>query len=663
MKLNYIILKNFRQYYGKQRIDFATDDRQHVTIIEGINGAGKTSLFTALNWCLYGDSFFKQDIGEFVSKYAQVNAETGKALAEIIETAGDIRKAENLDTSVELGFTYMGDEYCVKREYRWLRGGKTTFTVENEADQHPHKDRAASERIQSMIPENVSIHYFFDGEKIDDFAKPGHEQEVKSAVRNILTIADVQRGANHLKEIERDIRGELKEFDTGESRVLREEREEKQTQLDKLIEETKRLYEEVVSAKKQKRGVETELQNIEALRQSIIKQKDIKEKLKQTEESRTELQKEIRNLANRSYIPLAISTFDKALKVLKESKIQNGITQPILEKIIQEMRCLCERAIENESQEHQHIQSLLQQAVSPELEYSVRKTIDDLKRLLENVDDIPRALKATLGEDQRLERDIEAMEADLKNIEKHLEGFDDDEARRLSIARTKYTEDIKKLEGKIHEKKGETRAKREQIDELDRKIREIEVLEEKAKSLKSYQELAKKASSKMEKIYALYADDARQEVGAETQKIFQDLVWKDSQFQEVCLDEEYVLRVSDRFGKEARPEMSAGERQVLSLSFIAAIAKVAVKTTIPDLQSQRFPILMDTPFGRLSTQHRENITATIPDIAAQMILLVTDEELRGKARENLQEYIGEEYELQFDDSKGTTEIIRKTHLN
>ena len=73
MKINSIKLKNFRPYYGKHTINFATDDERHVTVIQGVNGAGKTSLFTALNWCLYGDDFVKRNIGhigELVNRHA-----------------------------------------------------------------------------------------------------------------------------------------------------------------------------------------------------------------------------------------------------------------------------------------------------------------------------------------------------------------------------------------------------------------------------------------------------------------------------------------------------------------------------------------------------------------------------------------------------------------
>ena len=66
--------------------------------------------------------------------------------------------------------------------------------------------------------------------------------------------------------------------------------------------------------------------------------------------------------------------------------------------------------------------------------------------------------------------------------------------------------------------------------------------------------------------------------------------------------------------------MSAGERQVLSLAFIAGMAKVA-------REGETVPLVMDTPFGRLSSAHREKITEHLPEIADQLILFVTDEEL------------------------------------
>ena len=122
------------------------------------------------------------------------------------------------------------------------------------------------------------------------------------------------------------------------------------------------------------------------------------------------------------------------------------------------------------------------------------------------------------------------------------------------------------------------------------------------------------------------------------------------------LNKDYELRVIDESGEDVLPELSAGQRQVLSLSFIAAMAKVAVHETIPQLTEEPFPIVMDTAFGRLSRKHRENITRIIPNIANQLVIFVTDEELQGQAKENLASRIGAEYELEFDRESKTSKI-------
>ena len=139
----------------------------------------------------------------------------------------------------------------------------------------------------------------------------------------------------------------------------------------------------------------------------------------------------------------------------------------------------------------------------------------------------------------------------------------------------------------------------------------------------------------------------RKRIEANTRSIFRQLVWKDSHFQDVQLGADFNLEVIDRYGQPARPELSAGERQVLSLSFITAMARVS---------EEEAPLVMDTPFGRLSSQHRNSITERLPNLASQLVLFVTDEELRDQARENLSPHIGAEYRLRFDKRTSCTTI-------
>jgi len=46
-------LENYRQYKGKQKIEFSSDSSKNFTIFVGANGAGKTNLLNAVTWCLY----------------------------------------------------------------------------------------------------------------------------------------------------------------------------------------------------------------------------------------------------------------------------------------------------------------------------------------------------------------------------------------------------------------------------------------------------------------------------------------------------------------------------------------------------------------------------------------------------------------------------------
>ena len=103
MKFERIILENFRQYYGQERLDFAKDNHRRVTVIHGVNGAGKTSLFLAINWCLYGEGV--DNVGELISKEAIKLASPG----------------DTVSMSVELAFSHDGERYLVKRSRQGAR--------------------------------------------------------------------------------------------------------------------------------------------------------------------------------------------------------------------------------------------------------------------------------------------------------------------------------------------------------------------------------------------------------------------------------------------------------------------------------------------------------------------------------------------------------------
>ena len=645
MKLNHVTLKNFRQYHGEQTIYFSTDNDRHVTVIQGVNGAGKTSLCIALNWCLYGDALVEErfgDIGELVSKHDVVGT----------------------DTSVKVNFTYQGTQYWAERKYSLPSNTQAVFLLKKEGDTHPHRDRDALDMVQSIIPEDVSDHFFFDGEKIDNFAKPGHENDVKSAVDNVLKVEVLQRSITHLKKVaqeyNRDLKQELAKHPESGLEALLKERETQQMKRTEMSSARSEKQREVVAAKEQIRDIDKRLESIEESRQLAEERRKIEEELEGFTKAKLEEQEKIREFANYGFLPIAKPVLDKALKILDKNETSN-VSQLLLEELLERAICLCGRPIHSESQEHQNLISLLNESkiMSPKSDTVVRDTYSDLKSLLQyRIGTIPMELKSALSRNQQLERSTAASEARLQEIGKQLVDFDQNEVRDLQKSRAQYERDIGRLGAEIKELEHQIEKSQGESADLKGKIRSARTAKNEVKQLTRYGELAGEALEAMEKIREPFAEDIREKLQTKVQEIFKQLVWKDSYFQEVRLSEKFELQVIDRFGGQARPEMSAGERQVLSLAFIVAMAKIASEDMPLGMADEPFAIVMDTPFGRLATKPRENITATVPEIAKQLILFVTDEELHGQARANLEPRIGAEYELRFDDESGVTEIVK-----
>lgn len=642
MKLNYITLRNFRQYCGEQTIQFATNNERHVTVIHGVNGAGKTSLCIALNWCLYGTEFISNQfgqIGELVSKHLVARISSG-------------------DTSVKVGFICQNAEYYAERKY--VNQGKSSFYLKKVGSTPPYLDEDAEDRIQLMIPKEISVHFFFDGEKINNFALPESNKEVKDAVCNVLNIEAVQRGLQHLDKIagnyNSELNKELKKQPGNELNILQNKKGELQKELTALIESVKEKEKEMAKAKKQIEDIDEELKVNIASQELAEDRKNTEEKLKQLKRRISQVEERIYELANHGYIPIAKPVLDKALEILIDKDIP-VVTEPLLQGLLKQMRCLCGRPINPESHEQQIIQSMLKKISSAKSTTVLRETYSDLNYVsLSKAKDISRDLKLALTENQDLDREIDSHEAHLNKISKQLKGFKQVDIRRLQNDRDQCHKKIGGFEKDIQHFHEEIKKTDKAIDEVREQIKVAETSSNKVEKLKRYADIAEQASNAMKRIHALFAENMREKIEPIVEKIFKQLVWKSSSFQNVQLSSDFELQVIDKFGEQAKPELSAGERQVLSLAFILAMAQVAAEEMPLNMENEPYPILMDTPFGKLSEEPRKNITKTIPDIADQLILFVTDTELGNEARKNLDSRIGKEYNLQFDQEKSATNI-------
>ncbi len=644
MKLDHIRLENFRQYYSQQRLNFAKDDKKRVTLIHGVNGAGKTSMFLAINWCLYGKLPDMETVGELVSKEAIERAQVG----------------DSVTTSVDLSFLHNGERYMVRRALEGVKQDNGNFQLKNiddfvmlrvGSDGQARKVKNPVGTMNAILPVNVREYFLFDGEKIDNFAKPEASKEIKEAIYLVLKLEVLDRAKKHLATIAKDYRKELKENSGGELRKLLEDEEKARAELDQNLTRISELKQENQKAQLHKGDILQRLREMEATK-VLQKQRDSIEK--SLRENRDRLQKNlvsICDLATSGYLVMLAPAIEKALQVLDEARergeIPSNIRQQFVKDLLEQMKCICGRSIDNGSPEHKHLNRLIEVSISSTLEDDIMnmtatlKGFNDLiKRKLVDLDaenqhrvelvDIIKGFEAQLDD---VRRQLKDSPEDISALEKKLEKYEADSKNNL-LKIGSFTEKNESLEKKIKE--------------LKKQISMVRKEEKKLKFLSTKLDLAQQAADIISETYKVVANQMRQKIEVKTKEIFQQLAWKEGHFKDVQLDEDFNLEVIDRYDKTMKAELSAGERQVLSLSFITAMSRIS---------EEEAPLVMDTPFGRLSEDHRNTITKHLPELADQLVFFVTDTELVGEARANVEPVVGAKYRLSFNTNNGCTEIV------
>jgi len=648
MKLDRIVLENFRQYFGKQRLTFARDPQRNVTIIHGVNGAGKTSLFLAINWCLYGravdNTKIVDNVGELISKESISRAEHG----------------DRLTTSVELHFLHEGERYMARRNLRSTRqqgagvvlDPNDYFTLmRTRADGQAETIKNPILTINAMLPPNVRTYFLFDGEKIDEFAKPESRKDVKEAIYLVLKLEILERAKRHLEVNADEYSRELRKVSSGElARLLDRDvkaREERTRDEARKIE----LLRSIESARSKIVDINTALRASQNARDLQAQRDQIEQALRERRSELESLIGQIRELATTSYFAIAQPAVDRALQILDEKRergeIPSSIRQQFVQDLIDQMRCICGRPITDGSPEHQRLINLIQHSLPGSLEDDVLSTSAKLQPFAERMTRQRQDIDVAMRRRTELIGAINQLDAELSDIRHQLTKSPIEEISRLERQRQEFSADVDTANLEIGGINVHMEKLAKEITQLEKDIARAKTEEQKASLLQTKVDLTRRSANAIGEMYERFADDMRLKIEAKTKEIFKLLAWKGDHFEDVRLGTDYHLEVIDRYGTPARPDLSAGERQVLSLSFITAMSRVS---------EEEVPLVMDTPFGRLSSHHRNSITLYLPELADQLVLFVTDEELRDQAHSNLEARIGFEYRLSFDPRTSCTTI-------
>jgi DNA sulfur modification protein DndD len=101
-----------------------------------------------------------------------------------------------------------------------------------------------------------------------------------------------------------------------------------------------------------------------------------------------------------------------------------------------------------------------------------------------------------------------------------------------------------------------------------------------------------------------------------------------------------VNLVNEHHHKVNRKSLSAGEKQIYAIAILEALAKAS---------GHKLPVIIDTPLGRLDSNHRDNLVENyFPQASHQVIILSTDTEVDKQYLGSMKDSISHSYEIRYN---------------
>lgn len=328
MKLINLTLHNFRQFYGKQKIDFATCQDKNVTLIYGENNGGKTTILNAFLWCLYGELTPNLDTREgLLNSYAKYQGDR--------------------TLSIEVRLHNDGTDYLVKRTKTTddpQTGKLKVFRV----NQGNHEVQAEPNTlINTFLPKDMIQYFFLQGEGEGNIRNQNDFSHIQQAISRVLGLTIAEQTIKHLNQIRQGYNREFERYDsTQEIESLNSEIESLELSISNTNDQ--------LAEKKQK--LELLYDKVKRCQDELMKFRDIKHALKREQQLKDQLNLLTRDLkqAISSKLALgsslAIGSFGQKLANINLNQVGNTerlnrsdflIDDRLIEQILAIKKCIC----------------------------------------------------------------------------------------------------------------------------------------------------------------------------------------------------------------------------------------------------------------------------------------------------------------------------------
>lgn len=703
MRIKSIELHNFGSYKEHNCFNFETDNsKERVVVIGGRNGAGKTTLFTAIQVCLYGNfAFGFKTAGK-------------RYLSEIYNLINNqVRIDENGSAYIEINFEQVDDadlfDFVIRRFWSWKQNEICeTLTVWQNAHQLEDDELLNFQNyLVHLIPPDMLELYFFDGEKIADYFFGNKEVNIRDALMILsgndtfdILYDQVKRVLKLSKNAQINVSHEYLatqvEIEEGRQQVqnLRQEIESIQEHIEELsteIERHKRDYsahggitvEEWANLQNQLKVEEEKRERLNWQRKAsatdilpfamlselvcrILPQIE-EEKEHQTYQS---LKKSLEKIEFTDVLKRAVSAIGSLHIEQDTHHLLKNISDYLLDNRWESFEPLFGLSSDEEGQ----VQSVISRvnAFDPRIFSRYQKRIN-----------------TSLEKSKKIRSQLQT--SSIENAESYIQTLSAlEEELRIAVLKKEHAHEILDI-------------KQSGLDQKEKKMYSLKKAFEEQLKVHSVHSVSGKTLLLLEDLQETLYSNLIQQVEDDLNKKFRELIHKKNFFSRIFIDKSFsvhILRneninkadiisllrtgsvsvVSNMLGETAltalqahynvssvtdlrkalsnetaerillpveasKDQLSSGEKQIFVMSLYWAIMNQS---------KNELPFIIDTPFARIDTEHRANITEYFfKQLTGQLLILSTDEELSNNHLQAMNGQISHVYMLEYGQDKRT----------
>ena len=633
MIISALCVENFRVFKGKHQINLEPKKNQPIVLFGGLNGAGKTSILTAVKLALFGKASLKGNI-------------TSKVYSDYLEDQINRGDGNLNSASVALEFEYakLGKPYKYYVERSWqTNDGKVKESLvihENEKELSELNISQAQGFIFDLIPLGVADLFFFDGEKIKEMADDEDGIVLVEALKKLVGVDLVEKAA----------------FDTGV--VLRKNKKmggskEDQKLIDKLEAELRDTEEKIeqltsdysnsylpyeaelgVKLRKAKQKLDESGGAWSKSRDELIaEQGTISAEKRELQSKMIEMMRgDIIFASAPNFTKKLLTQLNKDLLVTKAKDFNDQIDKKISDLKVSDASML----------------KLVEQLKNKEIDGARHQVssyqFSEAEKVITQSSQSKKSLLTTLEEYENAELRLDDLGLNISRAP------DESELKAIFSSINAIELDIEKANFK------KTELKREIKEKLNIGIKLTHELDKAYTKLKSDEDTIKidatgnKVIVAMDRLSQNLIKDKISELELEFNRVFQRLTRKKDMAHKVRINpENFKIELIDKLGNTVnKKRISSGEKQIYAFSMLESLGKVSGRS---------LPFIVDTPLGRLDSNHRTRLVENFfPKIGEQVIVLSTDTEVDVEFYEALSPHIGKSYEIVYNESEGSSSV-------